>query len=165
MSYRLERIGSGDVGDKALHKVLEKCSSYFLLAEEKFPTSETLREIVEEVPEGWKAEDKMVFKVVANEEEIGLVDILKNYPDDETWMIGLLLVTPEYRGCGVGGAIHQEIKGMALNNGIKRLRIGVLEENFRGRQFWRGLGYKLLKEARVTFNGREKTVEVMTLDI
>ncbi len=162
---RLERIGSGDIGDKALHRVLERCSSYFLLVEEEFPTPETLKEIVEEVPKGWKAEDKLVFKVMADEGEIGLVDILRNYPDTDTWMIGLLLITPEYRGCGVGGRIHEEIKVMAANNGIKKLRIGVLKENFRGRQFWRGLGYNLIKETGVKFNGKEKTVEVMILDI
>ncbi len=162
---RLERIGLEDIGDKALHKVLERCSSYFLLHEEKFPTPETLREIVEKVPEGWKAEDKLVFKVMDNEEEIGLVDILKNYPDPDIWMISLLLIIPEYRGCGVGGSVHEEIKRIAQNSGIKNLRIGVLEENFRGRQFWIGLGYEVLKEARVNFGGREKTVEVMVLEI
>lgn len=162
---RLERIGTEDIGDKNLHKVLERCSSYFLLHEEKFPTPETLREIVEEVPEGWKAEDKLVFKVMDDERAIGLVDILKNYPDTDTWMIGLLLIIPEYRGCGMGGGVHREIKRMALSRGIKKLRVGVLEENFRGRQFWKGLGYKLLKEARVSFGGREKTLEVMTLEI
>ena len=165
MSYRLEKISLKDIGDKDLHKLLEECSSYFLLQEGEFPTPETLRNILEEVPEGWSEKDKAVFKIVGDERVVGLVDILKNYPDNETWMIGLLLVTPEYRGCGVGGRVHEEIKSMAVNNKIKKLRIGVLEENFRGRQFWRGLGYKLLKEAAVNFNGREKTVEVMTLDI
>ncbi|MGL4338503.1 MAG: GNAT family N-acetyltransferase, partial [Turicibacter sp.] len=41
---------------------------------------------------------------------IGMIDIFKNYPDNKTWMIGLLLLSPNERNNKLGKIVHEEIK-------------------------------------------------------
>ena len=165
MSYKLEEITLEDMENREIYEFLKDSSDYFLLYVGEEPTVETLREIITEVPEGWNQDDKVVLRAVREGSTVGLIDILKNYPKRGRWMIGLLLLRPEERGLGMGRKLHEDIKKMALEGGIEALRVGVLEDNPNALKFWSKLGYRSVKKTKVNIEGRDRVIEVMTLDI
>lgn len=165
MELTYKKITVKDSNNRRLLIFLWRCSEYFMLCENKRPTTKTLEEILTEVPEGYSTEDKVVIEVLEGDKVVGLIDILRGYPDKKAWMIGLLLIAPEFRRLGYGKLIHKEIKRMAKADGAERLRIGVVEENLKAHRFWRKLEYDCVKKSRVDFGGLLKGIIIMTLDI
>jgi len=96
---------------------------------------------------------------------IGMVDIFKNYPNNGTWMIGLLLLSPDQRNKKLGKTIHEEIQKYALNQGAYTFRIGVLEQNSKARKFWDALGYKQVKSTTVSIGNKKHNVDILTLSL
>lgn len=94
---------------------------------------------------------------------IGMVDIFKNYPDNGTWMIGLLLLSPNERNKGLGKIIHEEIKKYALIQGADILRIGVVEQNVKGLRFWKSLGYQPVKSTTINIGDKESNLNILKL--
>ena len=96
---------------------------------------------------------------------IGMVDIFKNYPNNGTWMIGLLLLSPNERNKKLGKTIHEEIKKYALNQGADTFQIGVVEENIKGRKFWDSLGYQQVKSTTINMGNVEHNLDILRLII
>jgi RimJ/RimL family protein N-acetyltransferase len=96
---------------------------------------------------------------------IGMVDIFKNYPNSGTWMIGLLLLSPNERNKKLGKTIHEEIKKYALNQGADTFQIGVVEENIKGRKFWDSLGYQQVKSTTINMGNVEHNLDILRLII
>ncbi|HSQ87203.1 GNAT family N-acetyltransferase [Romboutsia sp.] len=94
---------------------------------------------------------------------IGMVDIFKNYPDNGTWMIGLLLLSPNERNKKLGKIIHEEIKKYALIQGVDTFRIGVVEQNTKGIKFWKSLGYQLVKSTTINIGDKESNLNILKL--
>ncbi len=102
---------------------------------------------------------------VYNDLLIGIVDIFKNYPNNGTWMIGLLLLSPNERNKKLGKVIHEEIKKYALSQGADTLRIGVVEENIKGRRFWDSLGYQKIQSTTISMGNENHNVDILTLTL
>jgi len=86
----------------------------------------------------------------------------KNFPVDGEWMLGLLLIEPEERDNGLGKLIHKGSVQWAVKVGSKSFRIGVIEDNHKGKRFWSDLGYIKIKEVT---NPKKHIVNVMTFQI
>jgi RimJ/RimL family protein N-acetyltransferase len=111
-------------------------------------------------------EDSLTFGVYNKcELLIGMVDIFKNYPNNGTWMIGLLLLSPNERNKKLGKTIHEEIKKYALNQGADTFQIGVVEENIKGRKFWDSLGYHQVKSTTINMRNVEHNLDILRLII
>jgi len=59
--------------------------------------------------------------------------------DDEVFL-GLIEITPDYQGRGIGGQIIQTLLDAAFADG-KRVRVSVLQVNTRAYQLYRRLGF------------------------
>ncbi len=77
----------------------------------------------------------------------GVVDLLHGYPDPRTWFIGLLVLSPDRRGQGLGVRVEQQLVTEARVSGVQRMRLGVQFNNTAGRRFWERCGYTVLGEA------------------
>ena len=85
-----------------------------------------------------------------------------DFPEKGEWIIGLLLIHPNARGMGLGRAMHNEIKKFVKNQGGKKLRIGVMEQNVDALVFWSKIGYKQTKITETRkFGIKESKVVVM----
>lgn len=76
---------------------------------------------------------------------IGVVDLLRGYPQSTDWYIGLLMFVPSARGKGLGRRVIDEIKKTALASGATRILVCALEENVKGRAFWTSVGFSNLR--------------------
>jgi RimJ/RimL family protein N-acetyltransferase len=129
-----------------------KCSDYYLLHDGILPTTEKVKEIFTALPPDKNYEDKFVLGIFKNSNEfIGIIDIVKSFPVEGQWIIGLLIIDPNKRDNGLGKRVHEALAEWAIKLGAKSFRIGAIEDNHKGIKFWTGLGYTKIKEVNMDF--------------
>lgn len=146
-----------------VEKLCEKCSDYYILHDGILPSKEDIDEIFTALPPNKNYEDKFVLGIYKFDELIGIVDIIKDFPTVGEWMIGLMFIEPEARGNGLGKRVHDALVGWVKNLGAKSFRIGVIEDNYKGINFWSGLGYTKIREVNMDFKAKTHVVNVMRL--
>lgn len=96
----------------------------------------------EALPEGKTFEDKYVFGVFCEERMVGCVDLIRGFPNPDTAMLGLLLISETHQGRGVGKASYEAVERFVRSWGeIRKVRIGVVAVNTAAMPFWRSLGF------------------------
>lgn len=144
----------------------QECSDYYILHEGVLPSRKEALEIFDELPPGKLYEDKYSLGVFNNTNElIGIIDIVRDFPVVGEWMIGLLLIKPKERSKGLGKIIHVALVRWATTLGATSFRIGVIEDNYKGKKFWSALGYIKIKEAILKKEKKTNVVNVMSFRI
>jgi len=142
------------------------CQDFFQMAEDKVPDETTLFEFFEELPPSHSLTDKLSLGIYHKHQLIGAVDVLKRFATPSEWMIGLLLISPQYRGKRLGEQIHKQLVLLAQKEAAKSIRIGVVTQNTAGYSFWKRLGYSEVKRTSpMKFGNRENIVIVMRLEL
>lgn len=151
---------------KIVEKLCEKCSDYYILHNGTLPSQEDIYDIFTALPENKRYKDKFVLGIYKPDNElVGIVDIVKNFPNVGEWMLGLMLIDPKERGNGLGKVVHEALVEWSINLGGKSFRIGVIEDNHTGINFWSSLGYTKIKEVNMDFVDKSHIVNVMTLQL
>jgi len=79
--------------------------------------------------------------IKADDTYIGIVNYLPINPKDDTTWIGLFLIHEDYHGYGYGSMAYAALEEMFYQDGIPKLRLGVLEKNEGAKRFWERNGY------------------------
>lgn len=149
---------------KIVENLCEKCSDYLILQDGVLPSIETVNELFMALPPNKNYEDKFVLGIYRfHDELVGIIDIVKDFPTVGEWMLGLVLISPNERGNGLGTIVHETLNKWAINLGAKSFRIGVMQDNYKGIKFWSGLGYKRFKEVDMEFTAKTHIIDVMRL--
>ena len=85
---------------------------------------------------------KYVFAVKLNSKEIGLVDLIKDYPQNETAFLGLLLLIDSEQNKGLGRKVYFEVEKFSRDLGCKKIQLGIVDSN-PVEEFWKKLGFSL----------------------
>ncbi len=138
-----------------------RCRTYFEHIEGRAPDRAVARELLTQLPPGKCPEEKLVFGFFdAQGVLVAFVDLVRDYPVDKEWIIGLFLIAPEHRRSGLSRGVHQFIETHVADNGGAVLRVAVLEINEPGCRFWQSLGYYEVK--RVPYpRGDGETVAIV----
>jgi len=143
--------------------LFEKTSDYFELAEGKPATPTAGEEIFTDLPPGKTSKDKIVLGIFnRNHDLTGIIDIAKNYPTMEDWFIGLMLLEPNQRNKGLGKEAFKGLSKWAYSQGVRILKLGVLEENQKAYIFWQSLGFKKIDTRPYMVGDKETSVYVMS---
>ncbi|MFD3157226.1 GNAT family N-acetyltransferase [Haloimpatiens sp. FM7330] len=151
--------------DNIVEKLCEKCSDYYILHDGILPSKEEIDEIFITLPPNKNYEDKFILGIYKFDKLIGIVDIIKDFPTIGEWMLGLMLIEPGERGNGLGKMVHEALVGWAKDLGAKSFRIGVIQDNYKGINFWSALGYTRIKEVNMDFTAKTHVVNVMRLQV
>ncbi|UAK23114.1 GNAT family N-acetyltransferase [Sphingomonas nostoxanthinifaciens] len=119
----------------------DRCADYFLLQDGLAPTLADADELFIGLPSEKEARDQTVLGWRGDDGLHAVAAILRDYPRDGTWYLGLMIVEPAHRGLGLGRAIYGEIEDWAAKRGATEIRLAVLEANEAGERFWRSLGF------------------------
>jgi RimJ/RimL family protein N-acetyltransferase len=78
------------------------------------------------VPEARSPDDKVAFGIWADDQLVGILDLLLRYLDEETVYLGLLLVDRARQGQGIGTAARQALdrEWVLAPDGLRRGRRG-----------------------------------------
>ncbi|MDB4955155.1 MAG: hypothetical protein JWO36_2724 [Myxococcales bacterium] len=101
-------------------------------------------QIFGDVPPSKHPKDKLVFGISAQRADdriIGLVELLRGYPTQDDWCIGLLLIVPAHRGRGLGAATIAAVIQFVASAGGRTLQLVVQAQNSAALQFWQRHGF------------------------
>jgi len=73
---------------------------------------------------------------------IGIIDFMKNNPNDNCPWIGLLMIHGKYHSKGYGRLVYNQFEEKLKQRGFNKGRIGILTENTAAKKFWTSLGFK-----------------------
>jgi ribosomal protein S18 acetylase RimI-like enzyme len=159
--YSVRLLSPGDT--ESLQELFEQCRDYFLVVDGQEPTPNAAKEEFDSVPSGKSLNDKLVFGIIHNHENlVGVLDCLREYPDESTWWIGLLLLRPNVRNQGVGQMVVHSFKSYVRSNGGQAVALGVVQDNQRAFGFWKKLGFAFLRATEPRrFGNKTQTVDVL----
>lgn len=121
-------------------ELFKACKEYFELISGEVP--QDTDDFFKEIPPNKDFDDKHLIGVFDGDKIIAAIDLVEDYPRDKEWIIGLLVIHPDYRRLGLGRKIEEVIAAIVRENRGKFLRIGVQEQNTAGLEFWKSLGYQ-----------------------
>lgn len=160
------KIVSLDLDDmESVDQLCNECEDYFLMVNGAVHTMEDTEEILSALPPQKELKDKFVLGIFYREEMIGVIDLIKDYPVMDQWIIGLFLLKEKDRNKGIGKLVHDALIEIILRDSGKSLTLGVVKENIKGLKFWENLGYKTIREADVTLKDKVKKAYVMVMDL
>lgn len=161
---RLQILDENDI--PLVQELMEKCEEFFLLVGGLPPAEDEGRKIFCDLPNGKDVTDKTVFGLFYQGELAGVIDSIKNYPEESCWFIGLFLLRPDQRGQGIGRRWLGAYLDHAMSNGAVKIRLGVVEQNAAGRRFWEKNGFSM--EARrppVRYGAKDCVVLLMRREL
>jgi ribosomal protein S18 acetylase RimI-like enzyme len=118
-----------------------RCADYFLFQDGAVPTLADAHELFTDVPPEKDAHDQTVLGWKEDGGLYAIVAILRNFPHDGVWYLGLMIVDAAHRGRGVGRSIYSKVEEWAAARGATEIRLAVLEANEAGLRFWHSLGF------------------------
>ncbi|MEZ5059761.1 MAG: GNAT family N-acetyltransferase [Saprospiraceae bacterium] len=155
MKYDLEILTYPKDGQAVLD-FMRRNEAYFLFQDAKPVNEQTVEDFFfGTLPPGKYHEEKVLMAGFFKDELIAIFDFLKNWPEENTWVIGLMLVDENWRSQNVGTELLEDLRGYFGLNMVSKLRLGVLEENESAQAFWIKNGFKLNGQSRKDEQGRK----------
>lgn len=162
--YIIKRLNLND--KNIISNLYKKCLDYCLMHYETIDINikDEIDNLFFSLPPNKEYKDKFVLGIFDKLNKlVGIIDIVKNFPKNSQWIIGLMLIEPKERNKNLGKTVHKIIVDFAITLGANSFRVGVINENTMGKNFWTNLGYKKIKEVNMNFKQVSKMVNVMTL--
>jgi GNAT superfamily N-acetyltransferase len=143
--YRVSFLGTEAVS--ALQDLLERCADYNLLVSGEPLRPSAAQNLLTEFPPGRSSDDKVVYGISATDGSlVGVLDVMRDYPQDGCWWVGLLLLDPSRRSQGLGQQIYQSFERWAAQFSVKYIFLGVVDENEKAYRFWQQMGFEVVEK-------------------
>ena len=117
-------------------------------------------EIRAAIPPGRAREDKFLYTIERDARLVGMIDLIRGYPEPATWYLGFLFIAKAFRAAGLGRATLHALYGHARAQGGKALRLGVVEDNARARWLYasEGFVFSAMREVDPAMNRLRRTL-------
>ena len=153
---RLEHTGS-------LQRLFDQCADFAMIVEGEGVSPDAAQDIFQSVPPGRSLSDKFLYGLLdRNGEIVGVLEGIRHYPDDPTWWVGLLMLSPTVRGHGLGRKVMDAFSDYVRSNQGTSIMLGVVEDNHAAYSFWQQLGFELVRQTEPRpFGKKMQTVYVL----
>lgn len=129
--------------ESLLQDLVKRCTDYYVLTDGLPPSPSAGREVLEDLPPGKSDDDKAVLGIFeSSDRAIGVIDIIRDYPDAGVWYLGLMMLDSDWRSRGVGSQVYVALEQWLNSRGAQQIRLCVLTENPKGARFWRSVGFE-----------------------
>ena len=153
-SVHLRRVHPTTEAIKLVQAVIDAAPEYSMLTCGGPPAPDSAAAVFEALPPGRDYQDKFVFSVFCDGEDVGIVDLIRGYPSESRAMLGLLLISESRQGTGIGGEayslVEQVVRGWPE---IRSIRIGVVETNSKVLPYWQRMGFVATGEVKPYVEG------------
>jgi ribosomal protein S18 acetylase RimI-like enzyme len=147
--------------------LLKRCTDYIELVSGLPPSPAMAHDLYITLPEGKSYEDKFLIGLFTPDNElIGVLDAIRDYPQPNEWYMGLLLLEPEQRGHSLGEQVYHAFERWAAQQEAQAVRLTVAEQNNRAYRFWQRLGFvEIEHRTPEKFGAKESVFIVMRREI
>ena len=161
---KLISVNNDELKIEALNVYL-KNDYYFSKISDNFPSISTIDEDIKAIPNRVQKNQKNYSLISFNNEILGLVDYLTDYPEKNIILIGLFIIKSDKQKQGLGTKIFRYLEKSFKNKKFLKIRIGVLVNNEIGLSFWKKQNFKEIERKFLKFEKSEKEVIVMEKEI
>lgn len=146
-----------------LQSLYEQCTEFALLTDGQPPSSTAARDEFDAVPDGKTTQDKYIFGLFDPQNHLsGMIESIRHYPDNQTWWLGLMMLSPQQRGQGLGSEFYHAFEDWVSAQAVKQVSLSVVEANELGLQFWKRLGFEVIRQTEPRqFGNKTHAVYVM----
>ena len=164
--YRIKLISvsNNELKNEALNIYL-KNDYYFSKISDASQNISNIEEDIETIPDGVHKNQKNYKLISFNDEILGVVDYLTDYPEKDTILIGFFIIKNDKQKQGLGTKIFRYLEKSFKNKKFLKIRIGVLVDNEIGLSFWKKQNFKEIERKFLKFEKSEKEVIVMEKEI
>lgn len=115
------------------------------------------RDEFNDLPPGKTPEDIHIFGLFDLEGSLaGAIVTVRNYPEENTWWIGLMMIAPEYRRQGLGRDFYRAFEAWLFTREVKEISLCVIEANSTGLRFWQQMGFEITRQTDPKAYGSKK---------
>ena len=161
---KLISVNNDELKNEALNVYLEN-NYYFSKISDDPPSISNVEEDIEVIPNGVQKNQKNYSLISFNDEILGVVDYLSDYPEKDTILIGLFIIKSDKQKQGLGTKIFRYLEKSFKNKKFLKIRIGVLVDNEIGLSFWKKQNFKEIERKFLKFEKYKKEVIVMEKEI
>ncbi len=148
---------------KNVLNIYDTNGEYFKISMNGKPSIESVIEDKNDMPPGSNLLNKNYKLISMNGQDIGIIDYIMNYPDEDAVYIGLFMINGDFHRQGYGRAFIEGFIANMREKGYLRIRLGVLKQNKNGFEFWARMGFKVVKEMISTIHP-ERNWEIMVME-
>jgi len=144
----------------ALQQLWNDSADYVKVVYGRPPQHDEAQSVYEAGPEqGYGPQGKMFYGITAasGDKLIGVLDAFRNHPHEGSWYIGLLLLSPDTRGSGIGRKVVDALTHAARAQGASEIQLNVVEQNESAHRFWATCGFTEVGRWRQRLGAREST--------
>lgn len=125
-----------------IQRVLEATPDYSIKSSGRLPASTDAATLFEVHPPGTGVDAKFVYGIQLDDATIGCIDVIRGYPNGETAMLGLLLLSEKYQRAHLGSEAYLLLEKELLRwPEINTVRIGIIATNEQVIPFWKKMGF------------------------
>ncbi len=161
---KLISVNNDKLKNEALNVYLEN-NYYFSKISDNPLSISNVEEDIEVIPNGVQKNQKNYRLISFNDEILGVVDFLSDYPEKDTILIGLFIIKNDKQKQGLGTKIFRYLEKSFKNKKFLKIRIGVLVDNEIGLSFWKKQNFKEIERKFLKFEKSKKEVIVMEKEI
>ncbi|WP_335996308.1 GNAT family N-acetyltransferase [Fusobacterium polymorphum] len=161
---KLISVNNDELKNEALNVYLEN-NYYFSKISDNPPGISNVEEDIEVIPNGVQKNQKNYRLISFNDEILGVVDYLTNYPEKDIILIDFFIIKNDKQKQGLGTKIFRYLENLFKDKKFLKIRIGVLVDNEIGLSFWKKQNFKEIERKFLKFEKSEKEVIVMEKEI
>ena len=161
---KLISVNNDELKNEALNIYLEN-NYYFSKISDNPLSISNVEEDIEVIPNGVQKNQKNYRLISFNDEILGVVDFLSDYPEKDTILIGLFIIKNDKQKQGLGTKIFRYLENLFKDKKFLKIRIGVLVDNEIGLSFWKKQNFKEIERKFLKFEKSKKEVIVMEKEI
>lgn len=152
--------------EEELQAFYQECRDYVELVTGAPPGPDEARQLLRALPRGKGREDKFVIGLFdAPGHLVGVLDVIRDYPEARDWYVGLLLFGPSSRGRRLGERVYRRLEDWVRAEGGRSLHLVVTEENPRAIEFWRRMGFEVRGMGKQILPNKENVFLRMRRDL
>jgi ribosomal protein S18 acetylase RimI-like enzyme len=141
--YTIEAITKQNF--REVFEVYDTNQEFFLLTQGKKATIESSITDIVAMPPNFDVKQKIYISIWIDDKAVGVLDLLKGFPEQSCIWIGLLLIRGELQCRKIGSSVVNAVLSAAKIEGYTSVQIGVIENNIKGIAFWEKHGFKHIR--------------------
>ncbi|SEW10204.1 GNAT family N-acetyltransferase [[Clostridium] fimetarium] len=131
--YKVKQILEEDIWD--VYILCKGNPTYYIYMKSE-PTIENVKEDLTAFPPGKAMDDKHFVGFYKENQLIAIMDLIIEYPNNNTIFIGLFMLNKEYQGIGIGTKIINDALNFLKKEGYGCARLGFVKGNLQSEKFW-----------------------------
>ncbi len=149
-----------ELSEKDIDSVLELCLGNPMYYQHCPPavTRKSIAHDMAALPPRTTYEDKYYLGIYDEEKLIAVMDLILNYPNENTAFVGFFMVSAKRQKRGLGSALVKDLLACLFNEGYEFTRLGYVKGNPQARAFWYKNGFV---ETGVETNTEDYTIVIL----